>query len=231
MKNLNKKNEFHHVIVASIQDMKNSLNILQHTLEKMPVNKEAVGSFYYNDALALHYEVARMQNSTAQLHSLFLLENNELSLQLVENYLQDVVEEKIISHARLFQCLDVDITVEVDEGLYVYADSDLLAQVIDIAIVSAARYSKGKITIQAKSMHDGALISVEDNGQGYPDLALQDFAKVIKEKSLAELTNQTLAWYFCYSIAKMHHIKRRHGWVKLSNDSQLGGSLFEIFIP
>ncbi|MBJ7554695.1 sensor histidine kinase [Marinomonas spartinae] len=230
MNDVETKNEFYHVMDASIQDMKNSLNLLQHTLEKMPTDDKGI-SLDEVEAKTLHYEVTRLQNSTEQLYSLYLLENDKLSLQLKEVYILELIEERMISHAALLSRFNVQVDFDIDEQIYVYSDPAMLSQVLDIALVNAARYTNNRIYIKVSPVENGAIITVEDNGQGYPDFVLEDFSNVINEKELANLTNQMLAWYFCHSIAHMHHSKKVKGWVKLDNDGQLGGSRFQIFIP
>lgn len=221
---------FHHIMIASMNDMKQSINLLQHKLEQIPLVQDNKG-IDKSDVNLMHYEISRMQNSIAQLHNLYLLKNDELPLQLTESYFIDVIEEQVIAHDVLCKRMGVAIEIRGDNSVSGYVDDHLLSQVLDIAIVNAIRYTKDAIVITVGQSADGITLTIDDNGLGYPEASLSRFVEVTKQQDLSGLTNQALAWYYCYLVASMHKNRAIKGWVSLSNKSELGGSRFEIFFP
>ncbi|REG85481.1 sensor histidine kinase [Marinomonas pollencensis] len=224
------KNDFHHVMIASMNDMKQSVNLLQHTLEKIPLG-DTEKSEEESDLTSIHYEVSRMQNSIGQLHNLYLLEKNQLSFQLTDAYLLELIEEQVIAHDVLCRRVGVTINLVAKHDISSYLDVNLLSHVLDIAIVNAIRYSKDTVQIDLQKTQQGTSIIIDDNGRGYPEERLEHFSEIIKGQGFSGLTNQMLAWYYCYLVASMHKSREQQGWVRLSNESALGGSRFEIFLP
>ncbi|GAA0835952.1 MULTISPECIES: sensor histidine kinase [Marinomonas] len=224
------KNEFHHVMIASMNDMKQSVNLLQHTLEKMPLGSSSKTP-EETDLTSIHYEISRMQNGIEQLHNLYLLEKNELTFRLTDAYLLELIEEQVISHDVLCRRVGVTIKVIANDDISGYVDINLVSHILDIAIVNAIRYSDGVIQIDLQKTEDGTKIIIDDNGRGYPEERLQHFSEIIEQQDFSGLTNQMLGWYYCYLVANMHQNREQRGWVHLNNESVLGGSRFEIFLP
>lgn len=223
------ESDFNHIMIASMNDMKQSLNLLVNTLEKASLPDS--GTLEQSDLSLLHYELSRMQNGVIQLQNLYALERGELSLQYTDSYLLDLIEEHVAAHEVLSQRMGVKIAISGDSDVNGYVDVESISHVLDIAIVSAIRYSESRIHVQLEQSERGVNIIIDDDGRGYPESALERFNQVISEKELSGLTNQTLAWYYCHLVASLHVSRKEKGSLSLSNDSSLGGSRFEIFLP
>ncbi len=225
------KADFSLILASSVHDMKNSLGMLLNSLESVmqetPAENEAQASRF----ATLQYEASRINTELIQLLSIYRMESERLPVHVDQHYVIDVLEEQVARNDMLFQTRDLTVEIECDEDLEWYFDGELVGGVVHNILVNGARYSKSKMKLKADLVDDELVITVSDDGGGYPAFMLgtpeQSFAKSV---SFSE-GNTHLGLYFAQETARLHHRNQRQGRIELSNGGELGGGVFNIFIP
>src|SRR5690606_26305492 len=107
---------------------------------------------------------------------------------------------------------------------------DLIGSVVHNIIVNCSRYTKSEIYIGAKTSDDMLVLTIADNGHGYPKTMLEEPAVMVEAAEVSK-NGTHLGLYFAEHIARMHKQNNRHGYIELSNGEPLGGGAFRIFLP
>ncbi len=224
------KLDFSFVLASSVHDMKNSLGMLLHTLadvmEKYPPKNEDHAKSY----AVLEYEAARINSELIQLLSLYRLDNDQIRAHIDESLVADVIAEQIARNHTLIQARLIKLTIDCEETLSGYFDSDLVGGVINNILVNCIRYCKRELRISALKTDAGLCISIEDDGPGYPE-------EMLKMPTCAETRasfaggRPHMGLLFASKIALMHHNNLQYGSIQLSNGGVLGGGCFKILLP
>lgn len=220
--------DFSMVLASAVHDMKNSLGMLLNSLDELRQDQDStVGdSRKFN---TLQYEAERMHNDLVQLLGIYRLGENNLSAHIEEHFVPDFLSEHMARHMPLLNGLGIELEVNSDD-INGFFDEDLLTGVLNNTINNALRYTKSKISLSATENDGYLVISVEDNGAGYPEnmqhTGSPDF------KSLDFNTGSTsLGLFFASSVACLHSEGDRTGSIHLHNNGTLGGGVFEIWLP
>ena len=226
----NSEIDFSFVLASSVHDMKNSLGMLLSTLgdvmEKFPARNEEQASSY----AVLEYEAARINSELIQLLSLYRLDHDCIRVHVDEHFVIDTLNDQIARNHMLMQTRAIQLELDCDDNLQAYFDSDLVAGVLNNVLVNCARYCKQKICISARQEPEGLRITIEDDGPGYP-------ADMMDNDDEAGVTigfsggRPHLGLLFANKVALMHKMKSRHGFIRLSNNSRLGGGCFSLHLP
>lgn len=224
----NKQLSFKKVLSASVQDMRNSVGQVMHKIEGLQSHLLQISE--KNELIEVQYEMIRMQNVINQLHGLYLIENDSLTVQMQETYVLEVLEDTLATMENLFDSRGISVEIEADDLCW-YLDANLISSVLQIIILNAFRYTKDLITITLSKSEQGLQFSISDNGNGYPELVLQGFENMLLGDSIVNVTSQNAGWYYCEKIASLHKNQGRVGSTKLSNDMLIGGGRIDLIIP
>lgn len=176
----------------------------------------------------LRGEASRINNSLIYLLGLYRLQNDQLSLNLREIYVREFLEEQIASQQLLFDVNNITVSINCDENLLGFFDENLISGVINNILVNCAKYSNDIIIISAEEKDLYLCISIDDNGDGYPQEIIDKLGN--ENRGIDFKSGSTnLGLFFSQEIARLHHCKGRHGSIEISNSLQ-GGS-FVIKIP
>ncbi|RYG02336.1 MAG: HAMP domain-containing histidine kinase [Chitinophagaceae bacterium] len=221
---------FSFVLASSVHDMKNSLGMLLNTLSEVMAQYPPQNDSHAKSYAVLEYEAARINSELVQLLSLYRLDHDKVRAHIDECIVMDILSEQVARNYGLLQTRAIDLVLECDEALMGYFDSDLIGGVINNILVNCARYSKHKLKLSAYQTVEGLCITIEDDGPGYPDdmLNASTFAKT---KARFAGGRPHLGLMFANKVALMHTNKSQQGFIRLSNDSTLGGGCFKLFLP
>lgn len=222
--------DFSLVLASSVHDMKNSVGMLLASLEQVieatpPENPEQSKRFS-----TLHYEASRINGELVQLLTIYRMQNNFLPLHIDDHYVIDVLEDQIARNHTLIETGHIKMDLDCDPDLSWCFDSDLIGSVIHNIIVNCSRYTKSEIYIGAKVEDDLLVITVADDGHGYPKHMLDKPSAMIESAELSKNATH-LGLYLAENIAKMHKQNNRHGFIRLENGAPLGGGAFKVFLP
>lgn len=226
----NSEIDFSFVLASSVHDMKNSLGMLLNTLgevmEKYPAQNQEQSSSY----AVLEYEAARINSELIQLLSLYRLDHDRIRVHVDEHFVVDTLNDQIARNHMLMQTRAIQLELDCDDNLQAYFDSDLIGGVINNVLVNCARYCKKKICISAQQGTEGLCITIEDDGPGYPADMMNDNDEPGGAIGFSG-GRPHLGLLFANKVALMHKMKDRHGFIRLSNNSRLGGGCFGLYLP
>jgi signal transduction histidine kinase len=202
--------------------MVGQLEHISSKLEKDSESQQAISSLHYGTSLA--------NLSLMQLLSLYKLENDQYEVQLVEVDVYEFIEDCLALHARFASGQKIELVIECDDSLLWFFDPELVGIAINNLVGNSIKYAKSKISISAR-VTDGLLtLAVNDDGDGYPEVMLDDPEKFVKRVN--HRTGSTgLGLFFSSVIASEHKRGQIQGTISLDNDSPLSGGRFKIMLP
>lgn len=222
--------DFPTVMASSVHDMKNSLSMLLCTLDDITSvcgngHCESTSKF-----AQLQYEGQRLNNHLIQLLTIYRLDQSDYSINVQETDLDEFLEESVLQYETLLSPKGIEITAICEQGLTGYFDRELVAGVVNNVVNNAYKYSKDKIRLTGRHENGYVVISIEDNGRGYPPAMLCDNTSV--QTDINFHTGSTgLGLYFSSLVARSHQVKTKQGFIRCSNDGIQGGGKFSIYLP
>jgi len=220
---------FSTVIASSVHDMKNSLSMLLNTLDEVNLtcngNEFAVEKFNQ-----LQYEGQRLNNHLIQLLAIYRLDQSHWSINVQENDVEEFLEESVLQYEALLKPKGIEISCSCESGTTGYFDRELVAGVVNNIINNAYRYSKDKIHLSCSRDGDYLVISIKDNGGGYPSFMLVDNSQGLGAIDFSS-GSTGLGLYFSHLVASSHQAQGKCGFIKCSNDGIDGGGKFSIYLP
>jgi len=221
--------DFSIMLANSVHDIKNSLSTVITTLDELTTEIE--GNEKSHGKLAtLKYESKRINSQLIALLTLYKFENKQYHLLVSDHLVNDVIEDAALPYHELLKSKNIELTVNCEENLVWFFDDNLIAGIINNIINNAYRYSRDSIKVTGEISDNMLVISIEDNGQGYPTTLLsQDNPS---QKSISFQTGSTgLGLYFSKTIAELHENKGHHGSIKIDNQGINQGGRFRLFLP
>jgi signal transduction histidine kinase len=219
--------EFSDILASIIHDMKNSLSMVINTLDELSEENK----YQKNSKLAsLQHESKRLNNNLIALLSLYKIDKGHLTTNIEEINIGDFLEEIVADNQTIAAIKGVSISYECENDLTGYFDEWLIRGVINNLIGNSLRYTSGIIVIYGEMVDDYLVLSIEDDGMGYPQSMIDAQHAFNKNSSLNEGHTQ-LGIYFASMVAHTHTNSGRTGHVKLANNQRLKGGCFSIWLP
>ncbi len=141
---------------------------------------------------------------------------------------------QILSDARAMLMILADeagqeLHVDLDDRLPpLLVDSDIILRVITNLVDNAVKYTPegGRIVLSARTVTEGVLVSVRDNGPGIPpDLQEQIFDKYVRLKTNQPVSGAGLGLAFCRLAVEAHG-----GRIWVESDG-VEGTCFSFILP
>lgn len=218
----------HALSLMVIHDMKNSLAMLESTLERLSQTEASE-------------EIARAYRQSQELKErlvsfLTLYKNDSSELQPVireveiAEFLEDIIDRSISARVR------EDVSIVLSEERIRVADDtpcpglaffdDRLAELaIESSIHNAMKYAAGRVEVWFEQDAEGVSMFILDDG---PGIGLSD--DIARRDSDPGSSSTGLGLALCQSVAQAHRHNDRHGKVQLSN-AEGGGALFMMKLP
>jgi len=225
------KADFSLVLASSVHDMKNSLGMLLHSLEIMIRDTTVQDEAQAKHFATLQYEASRINTELIQLLSIYKMDNDGMPLRIDEHYVVETLEEQVARNDMLLETRGLTLEIDCDEDLPWYYDSELVGGVVNNILVNGARYCKSRMRLSASIEDDQLVISVEDDGGGYPPSMLGSNEQSFKKSVSFTEGSTNLGLYFAQEVARMHRRDDLVGAIELGNGGELGGGLFKIYLP
>ena len=220
------------ILASVIHDIKNSMSVINNHIGDIMMIEDLSDDMQQR-ASVMYQEMKRANNQLVQLLTLYKLDNQRLTPNIMEYNVYDFLEEIMIEEAALAEAQNITIEVDCDEWLSWYFDQDLVRGVISSTIGNAKRYTQSRIMLSAWEEDNYLVFSVEDDGEGFPEKFIKYHQKQSHTdvgKAFTEGRTQ-LGFFFATNIAQVHENKGRAGFMKLKNGESLSGGCFELWLP
>ncbi|BBH44352.1 sensor histidine kinase [Pseudomonas sp. KU43P] len=222
--------DFSTVIASTVHDLKNSLSALIQShdqwLARLP--EDLRGG---TEQGVIEHEFRHLNGMLVQLLGLYKLGVNQLPICPDYHELDDFIEAQLAAHQQVLEHNDILATWRIDsDNPLGFFDRELVASVIANVVTNATRYAGHALLISIGEENDQLLISVNDDGPGYPARMLerqQDYVQGID----AQRGSTGLGLYFAARIAALHERDGVRGRIEISNGGALGGGLFKLYLP
>ncbi|MDI9569646.1 MAG: HAMP domain-containing sensor histidine kinase [Pseudomonadota bacterium] len=225
--------EFSDIIAATIHDTKNAIGMIFTTLEEMTDRCRERGCDLHKDLFPLQYEVKRLNNSLIRLLALYKSEKTPMTVNLDLHSVRDCLEEVMDRNEPILASRGISVSLDCPGDLFWSFDKGLVVGILDNVLNNAYRYTKDRLIIGGERRDDYLILRVEDNGSGYPPFFLMDGGVEENMRTpVSFLTGNTgLGLYFSKLAARSHRRNNRNGFIKVANDSSIGGGIFSLYLP
>lgn len=223
---------FTDLMASSIHDMKNSVNVQVHAIEKIAHDAKARGDTEAFDQLVVVIAQAhRLNANLIQLLSLYKFGKAIYPLDIAEQSVADVMAEALLQTRAVMDFKGISIEVDCASDCFWYFDHDLITGVLLNALNNACSYTQDKIRLSASVADKLLVLRVEDNGRGYPPGMLQNDALTANRRVDFFTGSTGLGFYFSAQVAHLHENQGRHGTLTIENGGALGGGCFVVKLP
>ncbi|MBT0587164.1 sensor histidine kinase [Alteromonas oceanisediminis] len=222
--------DFSLVLAAAVHDMKNSLSLLMQSLETLETNIDEHNSTARQQLSDVHYEAARLNTGLVQMLSLYRSELSELPLNIDEHFIEDVFTELAGANAIYIRQRNVTLNLHYENDISGFFDKDLIFLLLNDVLINAMRYGNQTIDLSASMVDNQLVITIEDDGQGYPQRMLEQSTTGLADFNVSQ-GRTGLGLFFARLIAKAHSNHDQHGKIELSNGGKYGGSVFKVKLP
>ena len=220
--------DFGTIMASSVHDMKNSLAIILDNAEKLSTD-ESLNNTQHSALDLLQLEGERLNNIFIQLLALYRIENKQYALNIDSHNVYDCLEETLLENETLLAHHNIEAEIDCDANLEGFFDRALVLGIINTIINNTLRHARNKIVLGAESKGSGLVITVCDDGPGYPDKILQGASEQSAIDFQAGNTGRGL--HFAHVVSGLHHQGEQHGHIELSNTGIGGGGRFAIHLP
>ncbi len=208
------------VLALNIHEIKNLMALLMLKLDAIKSENGEVG-----DARLLCH---RVNDCMEQMLLLFNLQTERL-VPSIEAHSPSGFIEEFVQNAIGLAGDRFEIKMEVAHAPdYWFFDRDLIEMAMLNAVHNALRYAKTRIVIGAGLLDNQLMLSVEDDGDGFPQAILDDRVGAITNQRYEEMG---LGLFFAEIIAKAHTNKDRQGKLLLHNKGENQGGVFTLQLP
>lgn len=217
-------------LASMAHDMKNSLGMLLNTIDEIVSTCTPEKCPSHRHLSQMQYEATRVNFNLIQLLTMYKMDHDQLSINISHYPVSEIIEEIILQNKPLLDFKDIEIFTECPDDLTWFMDCNLISGVINNILNNAYRYASSKILMRAYENGGWLVLSIEDDGQGYPEEMLETGGQTGRGVSFR--TGSTgLGLYFASMVAKLHKNKDREGFVSISNSGEYGGGCFTMTLP
>jgi len=220
------------LLANSIHEVKNSLNMLLNSIDQVMGHCDGNSCPTYDLFSQIQYEGKRVNDDMVGLLAIYRIKNDQYSANIDEHSVHDFLDENLNQHEIMIRHRNIDYQLDCDDKLHWFFDRDLITGVISNVINNLYKYTKDKLHIKATEENGYLLLTVKDNGPGYPEEMLISDGQNCEQKNISfEDANTGLGLYFSRLVAELHKNKGRNGYISTTNDGIDGGGCFSIYLP
>lgn len=217
--------DFQAILAFTVHEMKNSLGIINELIQQL-----AEPDKRSKELLWLEFEADRLNNNLVQLMLFYKIDVAKFNINIDEHLASDLLTDVAAQQNSLFALNNLQLELVCPDDLLCYCDENLVSQALGSLVHNCQRYARKTVRLSAAQAGDYVVFELEDDGEGLPPEMLET---TNLENNRIDLKNGStgLGLYFVSTIAHMHSNGNKKGYIKLSNDSALGGAKFSLYIP
>lgn len=215
------------ILASTVHDIKNSLGIVLELIRKMALTQPPGQSESFSQ---LEFEANRINHCLMQLLVIYKIDSGKFGLAIDEYVAIDIINEAKAQQDVLSRLNSIDLHLDCDENLLCYCDYANISNALGTILNNALRYTKSAIVLSAAEEGGYLKFCIEDDGQGYPEHLLNADLSAVGDLDWVK-GNTGLGLFFVMMIAALHKTENKTGFVKIDNQSKLGGARFCLFLP
>ncbi len=221
--------DFSTLLAASVHDMKNSVGMLSHLAAELQASGGGDPRWGQIDL-----EVARLNSYLMQLMTLYKLQQQQYRGLTLEHYLDEFVDDLLVSQRAPLQARGIRVRQQVPAGLSWEFDGQLVTGALSTILTNVIHHRGAEVQVSAERVRvadeDYLCLRIEDDGAGFPAPMLGRLEQVSLGVNFA--TGSTgFGLYFARQVALVHRQGTRRGYVELANGGALGGGCFQLYLP
>lgn len=215
------------ILGSTVHDIKNSLGTLLGLIQQLSAKQS---DDQRDEIRQLEFEASRINHSLMQLLVMYKIDEQKFSLLEDEYTAMDLIQEAKAQQDRLSKLQNIEVRIDCNEDLLCYCDYQHVSNALGSILNNAQRYARQVVMMSASQVEGYLRFSIEDDGDGYPPHLLN--ADLSDQSQLDWVSGNTgLGLYFVAAIAQFHKNREKTGFVKIDNQSQLGGARFSLYLP
>lgn len=196
------------ILASGIHDAKNQLFQAESTL----LEAESRHGIDLDEA---RYAIEAAAQRLTRTLTAYRLGRHDQALAIVPAVVGDLCDEVALAQRKHLATTQIVLEVDCQAFNEWPLDRDLLTDILNNAVQNAGRFARTRVRLSAMEEEGGLMLRVEDDGKGFATLPPSCGAGL----QLAE------------TLASLHLRNGRHGWLRLDNDSPLGGARFSLWLP
>lgn len=208
---------FSPVLESVVDDMRNSLGLMTDSLMDSQID-------------VLGYELFRINSGLQHLQNLYRLQSDQLVINYEECFLQEFIEDEVMAFAALLEAKGIRLAIDCEASFSWFLDEILVRNILSSVLLNTIRYCKSEIRISAIEEFGQLMLTVEDDGCGYPTDFLIEDEQVLGMDYLSR-GSAGVNLFFSVHVASLHKNNGRSGAVRVTNSSSLGGGCFTLQLP
>ncbi len=219
--------DFPTILASSVHDIKNSLATVRELIMQIAIKNQSSKN---HDFIQLEFEANRMNNSLIQLLELYKIDSAKFSLSIDEYAVKDILQEVRAQQDPLLELNKIKLSLDCRDELLCYCDYDHICNALASILNNAIRYTHTQLRLTVLAEDGFVVFCMEDDGDGYPEKLLS-IDSVDKSQTDWISGSTGLGLHFVATIAAFHKVKNTSGFIKIDNESCLGGARFRLFLP
>ncbi len=208
------------LLASNIHEIKNLLLQLMLRLDAMDSDSAGVA-----DARSL---CRRINDRMVQMLLLDELQADKLKLNLAAHNPADFVEDFVRDATALATGRFIIECCKKQVPDYWFFDRELVEMALLNALHNALRYARRRIVIGVAGAANGLILSVDDDGPGYPPSVLH---KTVEKGAPITKNGTGMGLFFASVIVEAHKNKDRQGALILQNKEGDSGAVFILQLP
>ncbi|BBL70460.1 sensor histidine kinase [Methylogaea oryzae] len=221
--------DFATVLASSLHDMKNSLCIFLGMLDEV-VEETSDEDPRYGRMVKLRYEGQRIGNDMMQLLGIYRSSQARFSPNIAEVDVTEFLMEQMQVHQLMLEHKQIAAEVVCDSGLVWFFDREMVAGILTNVINNAYKYARGRLRIIGQERDGGLVLSIADDGPGYPPHMLADGREGLPPVDFQN-GSTGLGLYFARLVAGLHKNRDKAGHIAITNDGIDSGGCFSVWLP
>lgn len=216
------------LLAAGIHEIKNRFGLLYSQLDQLLATLPSTGQHQHNVDI-IKSEAQFIGSELMRILASYKTLGEGASANIDQQFLLDFLEEKIARHAATATANGVQIEFECDDDLTGFFDAGIVSIVLDTTLYNAVKENVQRILLVAAEQGDELLLSVHDDGAGFPPAMLEQPISQGVVKAGSGSTG--LGLYFAQRLLGLQQEGDRRGHLSLGKSERLGGACVTLHLP
>jgi len=222
--------DIHTIMASTVHDVKNSLGLIDSQLNDVVRRLDGSDPESAQEIRRIQLECGRINNGMVHMLGLYKLHKGTFTPNFEEVLVEDVIVDATSRYTDLLGNMGISLDISYkDTDCLWYLDANLIEGLLGNVLTNSIRYTKSVLAFHISEIDGWLNIKITDDGEGFPNKLLNLLDQ--PESVCFESGATGLGLFFCQKIAEMHVNEDRTGYIKLSNDEQAKGAIFDLWLP